>query len=197
MPTQSFYVSSTPPVKAYALAPYHPYTVKNGGGRCRNPKFDRVSGLILDLKKESERGHEAAIKYWAAHLAFFLRKDIAFDQAEIIIVPSSTKGNINPGLDKIVKTVCKQDKRLSYNRNSLFRTKSINKLSTGGDRSLDVLLNSMDYKGVNGSPATKFILDDVTTTGNSLNASITLINQYMPGLTFVPIVLGKTADDSI
>jgi hypothetical protein len=195
MAAQSFYVHSTPAAKAYALVPYHPYTLKTDGGRMRNPKFDSLARHILNLKSESERGFQAAVNFWTPQLATFF-KELAFKRAEIVVVPSSTKGDVGPGLDKIVTAICKQDQRLVYYRNSLHRTHSIDKLSRGGDRSIDVHLRSMDYKGVQGSPALKFILDDISTTGNSLNASITVIQQYMHGLTFIGVVLGKTANGS-
>ena len=126
----------------------------------------------------------------------FFDKEIPFERAEIIIVPSSTKGKVSPGLDSIAQALCKRDKRLSYTPNSLFRTVTIDKFAKGGDRSLDVHLKSMEYKGATGSPALKFIVDDVTTSGNSLKAAITIIQQHMRGLVFIAVVLGKTADDS-
>jgi hypothetical protein len=197
MAAQPFFVNSVPMARGYALAAYHPLTVRSNGGRVRNPKFDSHSQQILNLKDASKPGYFLpALKYCAAHLENLFANEIPFERGEIVIVPSSAKGNVNPGLDRIAQALCKRDKRLSYAPNSLFRAKSIDKLSKGGDRSLEVHLKSMDYKGVAGSPGTKFILDDVTTSGNSLNAAITIIQQYMDGLTFIPVVLGKTVDDS-
>jgi hypothetical protein len=197
MAAQRFFVYCTPMVRGYALAAYHPLTVRSNGGRVRNPKFDNHSQQILNLKDASKPGYFVpALKYYAAQLLHFFENEIQFARAEIVIVPSSKKGNINPGLDRIAEALCKRDKRLSYAPNSLFRTKTIDKLAKGGDRSLDVHLKSMDYKAFDPSPATKFVLDDVTTSGNSLNAAITVIQQYVDGVTFIPVVLGKTVDDS-
>lgn len=197
MAAQRFLVYSIPMVRGYALAAYHPLTVRSKGERVKNPRFDNHSQQILNLKDASKpRFFQAGLDYCQPLLMQLFDNEIQFDRGEIVVVPSSTKGNVNPGLDRIAKALCRRDKRLSYVPNSLSRTKTIDKLAKGGDRSLDVHLKSMDYKPVAGSAATKFILDDVTTSGNSLNAAITIIQQYMKGLIFIPVVLGKTADDS-
>lgn len=193
MSTQFSIESCTPPVRGVAVAPYHPYW-QDMAAKIKNPKFDRHSGLILDLKKKENRNYAAAVKYATAQIVGLLKRG-TFDRAEIVVIPSRTKGEVSPGLDEVVREVCKADKRLTYARNALVRTKTIEKLATGGDRCIDVHLNSMAYRPVHGSPALKIIIDDVMTTGNSIGAAITLMQQHLRGVQYLPLVLGQTVHD--
>ena len=77
---------------------------------------------------------------------------------------------------------------------TLVRTRTIDKLARGGNRSVEVHLASI-------APAERYeryfakkailLLDDVTTTGNSLRACSRLLDQYGADLIY-PLALGRT-----
>ena len=89
--------------------------------------------------------------------------------------------------------------RQSYNirnsRNPLLRHTTIEKLSHGGDRDEQVHLDSIRVVG-NFIPkgAKVLLIDDVTTTNNSMNACAELLYDAGAGLV-VKVALAKTADD--
>lgn len=186
----------TPTVSGYALGAYRPLYIWENGEKSRNPAFDNHSQQVLNLKSpERAQYFGPAVAYSAGFLTNFLRENVQLDRAEILIVPSSTKGKTSIGLEKIVQQVCSKDKRFSYQAGALSRHTTIDKLAKGGDRSLNVHLASMNYQEKRGSPRVKILLDDVMTSGNSLSGAITVMSQVVQGLVVVPIVLGKTTHD--
>jgi hypothetical protein len=196
MAVQSFTVfCAGTPIWGYALGCYYPLWVKaEDGAKAKNPKFDKHSQQILNLKQANTQWYKGAVNYCGIHLAAFLKTRKEIQTAEFVIV-SSVKGQVSSGLEDAVKLVCKIDKRFSYTPHALRRTSTIDKLARGGDRSLSVHLRSLEYLGRQGSPSVKIVLDDVTTTGHSLEGAMTVMHQVMSGLTFIPVVLGKTTHD--
>lgn len=183
-------------VRGYALGAYHPLYIKKDGEKVRNPAFDQHSQHVLNLKFPNTKWFNGSVNYCAVHLSQFLKKDlVGLDRAEFLIVPSSTKGNTSLALDRIATTICKDDKRFTYRPGSLYRTQTIEKLAKGGDRSVGVHLGSLGYTAADKSPPVKILLDDVMTSGNSLSGAMIVIRQYAQGVSFVPIVFGKTTHD--
>ncbi|UCU95221.1 hypothetical protein [Hydrogenophaga taeniospiralis] len=180
-------------VRGYALWSYFPLWIRVNGEKQRNPAFDQNSQHILNLKQPGSRYYAPSLKYCAQHLFLFLKNDIKVDQAEFLIIPSSQKGATSSALQSIVEAICKKDARFTHRPSSLTRTSTIEKLAKGGDRSLNIHLESLDYKP--GGPSIKIILDDVTTSGNSLTGAMTIVTQYEQGAQFIPIVFGKTTHD--
>lgn len=197
MAVQRFIVGSAlkAAVEGYALGPYRPLTMWHEGERVRNPHFDAHSQHVLNIKFPSTKYFRPSALYCYDCLADFLQNGIRLDTAEFLIVPSSRQQHTSEGLERIVMRVCRLDKRFTYRPGSLFRHKAINKLAKGGDRSLGVHLNSMGYKDDPYAPHLKIILDDVLTTGNSMRAAMTVIEQVNQRASFVPVVLGKTTHD--
>lgn len=138
---------------------YHKYWLDKER-KIKNPLFDVFSGKILDLKE----GKESAIQYF-----FNLLDPEICDDVTICIVPSSNTANKMSGM-------CMLGERLAKNgrKNGVYylnRYHSIDKLATGGNRSMDVHLQSINVlTDMNIQGDIVLLMDDVTTTGNSLYA---------------------------
>lgn len=139
---------------------YHRYWLDKER-KIKNPLFDVFSGKILDLKE----GKLSAVNYFYN----LLNAEIC-DDVTICVVPSSNEEKKNTGMTMLGEMLAKDGKRISkvyY----LQREHSIDKLATGGNRSMYVHVNSistlqdMEVKG-----DIVLLMDDVTTTGNSLYA---------------------------
>lgn len=179
-----------------ALGAYRPLQIKNAAGeKVKNPAFDHHSQQILNLKNPDKPNYfQPAVAYCIDHLNTYLQTQIQ-GPAEILIIPSSSKGAVSPGLEKVVQAVCKKEGRFVYNRGGLVRTKTIEKLARGGDRSIGVHLSTLEYRPLAGVPMVKIVVDDVMTTGNSLEGAATVIHQVQPGIPIRVVVFGKTTHD--
>lgn len=138
---------------------YHKYWLDKER-KIRNPLFDVFSGKILDLKQ----GKESAIKYFYNLLDAEICKEVT-----VCVVPSSDA-------EKQISGISMLGERLAENGrvNKVYflkREKSIDKLATGGNRDKWVHMESittMEDVEVQGDIV--LLMDDVTTTGNSLYA---------------------------
>jgi hypothetical protein len=200
MSIQNFSVFCWPPCAAVALGSYHPYKVHGQ----RNPKFDRqYSGKILDIKNPSDPNHNAAVQYFSRLIAQHLSSLSDLPATDFIVVPSHTAGRGSSGLERAIDEVCRRDRRFFHRAGALARTRTIEKLSDGGDRSVQVHLDSLRYAAWPGTgPGAswsgrqrKIIVDDVSTTGHSLQAAVTVIRNVEPGAVVSCLVLGKTTHD--
>lgn len=176
----------------YRLHTYHKYWLAPG---VRNPKVDRLSRLILDLKDENCPNHTNAVQYFGKRLSQKLVRLVDHDE-EIYgaIVPSHEAGKCSKGLRAVMRHV-RQLYNIKNSRNPLVRHTTVEKLSYGGDRDKEVHLNSIRIAGkFIPSGAKVLLLDDITTTNNSLNACAELL--YDSGARLVmKVALAKTADD--
>ncbi|MCI3921343.1 phosphoribosyltransferase [Paenibacillus sp. TRM 82003] len=136
------------------LCIYHPYW----GGN--NPDFNNNSRLILDLKGNVDSG----INHFFPILDKVLSKGVL-----VTIVPSHNPANREGGLKRLAVKLAQSGRH--DGTSCLVRTRLISKLATGGNRSADVHVGSISVQN-------KFlikdkqvvVLDDVTTSGNSLLA---------------------------
>lgn len=138
---------------------YHKYWLDRER-KIKNPLFDVFSGKILDLKE----GKESAIYYF-----YKLINEEICDDVTICVVPSSNAENRQPGIAALGEMLAKNGRtnKVYY----LKRTKSIDKLATGGRREKEVHMKSIstvEEMAVTGDII--LLMDDVTTTGNSLYA---------------------------
>jgi predicted amidophosphoribosyltransferase len=191
MPLKPFQVFSTPPCPGSYVAPYHPWKLQGQ----RNPAFDGHSGLCLSLKTPGNRDHQKAVNYFTRLLVDHFKAHKGQFRAELIAVPSHTANGHSAGLRSVIDAVCKADNRLSHRPGALTRVRTIEKLAAGGNRSMAVHYQSMQYDDGRSSPLTKIIIDDVTTTGNSLEAAVTLVRVAAPRAVVSCLVLGKTTHD--
>ena len=119
---------------------------------------DRIAAL--DFKKCSE----VIIQNVLLEIETIINKDIV-----ICTVPSSTKGNFNTGINKLTNLLVKKG-RLD-GTNCLVRHTSRLKSGFGGNRNLQEQLNTISSQNENIiSKRVILLLDDVTKTGNSLEA---------------------------
>jgi len=162
------------------MVDYHPYWLKDG---TKNPNVDKNSKAIMSLKtpkKEDEewkiQKHRAAIKLFTRLLQQALNDKLEdIDFIQIAIVPSSTAGKISDGLRAIVKSL-NTKVTVIFDEKFLVRTRSVTKAHEGGDRSINKHLDTIQVETIPSPDIPILLLDDVTTTGNSLNASRDLLN---------------------
>lgn len=176
---------------------YHSYWIDDGAGsKVVNPQFNADCRHLLNLKNVAERGHPSAIAYFSKVAAQFLLAHGVPPvnlQVHIVVVPSSTSGRWSPGLLKIGENLVRNNKNFVDSMQSLVRTTTIQKLARGGDRSLLTHQRSIDLNDPTSklSRKTILLLDDITTTGNSLVACAGIL-QLGGAATIMPLALGKT-----
>lgn len=156
----------------YVLGKYYPST---------DPKFkeDDFSKTLLALKYRHDtdekpedwklRNRKRAIERFLGGLDPLLSSDIA-----ITVVPSSDPAASMSGIHELAQVLAAKG-RLDATE-CLVRFERINKLATGGDRGIERHLNSMRVEHselIQGREV--LLLDDVTTSGNSLSAGRQLL----------------------
>jgi phosphoribosylpyrophosphate synthetase len=166
------------PEEFFHMVTYHPY--KRHGER--NPAFDANSRLLLNLKES----YESAIN----HFHQMVDKHLA-GEFVIAVVPSSDAAKIGSGVSLLAQKLATGTR--VDGTSCLVRHTSIEKLATGGNRDIDQHKRSI--KVVNAhlvQDRAVLLLDDITTTGNSLRACQELL--YGAGARLVQcLALGGTA----
>ena len=135
---------------------YHPYR-RHGE---KNPNFDAYSGLLLDLKENKLR----AIEHFREFLEERVREDVP-----IAVVPSHDPAKTTSGLRTLAERLAAADRIDATD--CLVRAEKIDKLAHGGDRSIEVHLKTIQVAKpelIKGRDV--LLLDDITTSGNSLLA---------------------------
>lgn len=144
----------------YYLAEYHPYKISGE----INPDFHASgSGRILDFKEKNA----IAQQYFFDRLNRVLPLGTNFT---VCRVPSSDPDNTDSGITVFAKKVAAAGGRIDGTA-CLVRTKKIPKLAHGGCRDKQVHLDSIivaDAHLISGKEV--LLLDDVMTSGNSLEA---------------------------
>lgn len=145
---------------------YHKYWLDKER-RIKNPLFDVYSGKILDLKD----GKNQAINYFYNLLDAEICSDVA-----ICVVPSSNAENSESGIAKLGHMLAGNGRRDRVD--FLRRSESITKLATGGNRSRQLHLQTIQTsENMDISGDVVLLIDDVTTTGNSLYACKEILLQ--------------------
>ena len=158
---------------------YHKYWL-NKELKIKNPLFDVFSGKILDLKE----GKPEAIHYF-----YRLLDPEICEGVTICVVPSSKSDNIGSGIAKLGHMLAKNGRKDKVF--FLQRKQSIPKLAWGGSRDKEVHLRTIeaiDELDISGDIV--LLMDDVTTTGNSLYACKELLEQAGAGIVEM-FALGK------
>lgn len=162
------------------LGHYHPK--RNG----TNPNFDDFSQNVLNLKDFDNK----SIQSFYENCLRWLNEE--FDS--IVIVPSHSPLKTRSGIKLLAKKIAKK-KGWSDSTECLERTHEIEKLSFGGNRDIDVQLDSLRVKQIDEIKEKKvIIIDDVTTSGNSLKASKIKLEEAGASEVYM-FAIGKTVND--
>jgi phosphoribosylpyrophosphate synthetase len=168
--------------EVFHLHDYHPYRMPDGS---KNPAFNGDDSMILNVKIDKK---PAAISHFAGII-----DDLACADIVVAVVPGHDPANTAlSGIGMVAQRVAALNGRIDGS-SLLVRHTKIDKLATGGNRSIEVHLNSIKVvdkaKVLNG--ASVLLLDDVATSGNSLLACKQLLRAA--GASQVQMfVLGKT-----
>lgn len=157
------------------LLDYHPWY----GGN--NPSFDEKSRFLLDLKDDKKNAVERAFASIDPHIAAGL---------SLAVVPGHDPDKIAGGLRRLVG-LFGANGRVDANT-CLVRTKKIAKLAHGGNRSIQTHLDSIEVLDAHLiAGADVLLLDDITTSGNSLLACRQLLQAAGAGNVQM-LAFGKT-----
>ena len=108
----------------------------------------------------------------------------------LVLVPSHCHNEWSRSLLLVGQVICRDLQFLNYSR-LLRRIRTHEKLSVGGNRSVESHLNTIEIGKRDVSGKSVIILDDVTTTGNSIVACAKILKKA--GATKVgAVVIGKT-----
>ncbi len=145
---------------------YHKYWLDKER-KIKNPLFDVFSGKILDLKE----GKTSAVKYFYNLLDAEICKGVT-----ICVVPSSDSSKLTTGIGMLAEMLAQNgrvDKAYFLRRN-----KDIDKLALGGRRDKQVHMQSIStVQEIDITGDIVLLMDDVTTTGNSLYACKEILTQ--------------------
>lgn len=170
---------------------YDKYWIYEDGVKYRNPKFyDKNGRLILALKK----GEKSGINFYKGKLIeIFNYMDMK--DSWVTIVPSSKQDVLNEGMCELINRVVSQLKDVRFHK-CLNRKKTIEKLATGGNRSIKTHLDSIELCGNRNAYDDKkiYLVDDIMTSGNSLLGCKKILEDA--GAEVICIALGKTSDAS-
>lgn len=180
----------------YYLDDYYPYRITDiYGNNVLNPEFTKLTGgYLLDVKNDIDEG----ITYYSNKIINELESARHMERLNLIMyVPSSQVGRESIGMRKVLNLVANKYPNVKL-LDSLERIKTINKLATGGNRSIDLHLNTIRLKNTVDEIRCKniFIFDDVTTTGNSLLACKSIVSKFEPNAVLC-IALAKTVSTSL
>lgn len=180
--------------KIFYLRDYQPYW--SVFKLLRNPKRDDITLKVLDLKNENHPKHQKAVAFFSGLLENFLAK--AIDEEEEVYaayVPSHEAHKESPGLAAILK-VAKKKYNIVNSKNLLVRHKTVEKLSGGGNRDREVHLNSIKVVKKSFPKGAKILLiDDVTTSHNSLLACEDLLHERKADLVITVALTHTVSDD--
>ena len=159
----------------YYIHEYHPY---HGGF---NPSFDATSGRILELKEMKE----SAVKLFASEV-----EDIVNEEIVLCVVPSHDSMKLESGIRNLAKLLVNNNR--VDGTSCLVINTTIPKLANGGLRTVKTHLDSVSVKNeCLFKDKEVLILDDVTTSGTSLEACIKLIKDA-GALKVCGLAIGKT-----
>lgn len=161
-----------------AFGVYHPY---HGGN---NPNFDGFSSEILKVKNM-----DGGIMIEAYHA---LNEWFDADGFSIVTVPSHDPAKRSSGIKIIASLLCSDGKRIDAT-DCLVRKVKINKAAHGGNRNVLIHKNSIELQRpelIIGKDI--LLLDDVTTTNNSLIACMDILLKAGAQNVF-PFALAQTA----
>lgn len=127
---------------------------------------------------------EAMDSYYGKHMDYL-------SNMLICVVPSHAEGKYSPGLLQMARILANKY-GMTNASNLIKRTKTHEKKSQGGNRDIDVMLDTLDLNHyINIFNKDIIVLDDVTTTGNSIEAVRHLLKENGANRVFAQ-TLGKS-----
>jgi hypoxanthine phosphoribosyltransferase len=144
----------------YYLRNYHPFRLLGE----ENHFFDDWSKKLLELKNKTPN----LVDFWCGEIEQHLNNE----SFAIAVVPSSSSENKISGIHLVAQKIAKSRQITITDASScLIRYRSIEKLASGGSRELTVHANSIELINCHLiKDKNIFLLDDISTTGNSLRA---------------------------
>lgn len=174
--------------KIYYLHPYYPTRFVEHSG---------VSESIIAFKQCYQRPIDRFTNEMKEALLQELGNDVSKLKGMcVVVVPSHTEGRWSESLLRMAKSLCK-DLKMTDCSKALERIREHDKLATGGDRSIESHTSTMkvnpeyDIKGKR-----ILVLDDVTTSGNSLLASARILKEA-GAESVAAIAIGKTTEGTL
>ncbi|WP_286271954.1 phosphoribosyltransferase [Thalassotalea hakodatensis] len=145
------------------IMPLYDYHSWDGG---KNPRIDKITNTLINLKKN----RSPAISFFSKVVRSQLLSLIGSQPKIFCVVPSHSKDDVSEGMMKVMSNI-REDFGFANVSNLLNRTLTVPKAATGGDRSVQHHLDSIEILNrdyVQGKAV--FLFDDISTTGNSMNA---------------------------
>ena len=175
------------------LGDYHKYWLVRGF--VKNPKADINTKKMMDLKEAGNRRMAEAVRHFGVPLAQSLASLVS-RRAPIYcaIVPGHEADSISEGLNLILNNHIRTVFNVVSRDKVLRRHSTVESRAKGGTRDVESILNSVEVqKDRLSTGATVVLLDDVMTTGTSLEGCERLL-LAAGATTVIPIALLRTAD---
>jgi predicted amidophosphoribosyltransferase len=158
----------------------------------RSGNADAYSRTILDFKN----GNESAIEQMTQYISDLLdKRSMKSKSFYIATVPSSTAHKQHKGFPQLINNLTNTFNVLNPHHNIIRRTVSKKPAHLGGSRSTKLASETTDIPiRIQNMITGQYVvlLDDVTTTGNSLKAAIDLLIKHN-AVVSVAIALGRTS----
>lgn len=148
------------------LHPYHPVNIYVDGDKIENPAFDQPSRNVLNLKSQVQ----VQITNYTQMLIDRFLNEYSGSDVVVCYVPSSDHTKLITGMSLLVQNLVQNNKFID-GRSCVRRSKTIQKLATGGARDISIHMNSIQVfhpEIIAGKMV--LLLDDIVTSGNSLKA---------------------------
>lgn len=150
---------------------YHPYRYLGEINQERNA----LTYKMMDFKNSDCEKHDDAVCFFTSMVIDFIGGDDFSDfissPFKVAVVPSHEKGRVSPALISIATAICEEYENGSFEQ-SLERHKTVPSAHReNGDRSIESHMNSISV--VDGADIwcdSILLIDDVTTTGGSMQA---------------------------